>query len=76
MNEIERAYYVSEIYLPDKAKKKQETERALQETSKAQAEIESQRRLFRHEWKIAIFNTVAGGIAGFLTSLAFWLITK
>ena len=31
MNEIERAYYVSEIYLPEKAKKKQETERALQE---------------------------------------------
>ena len=31
---------------------------------------------YRHEWKIAVFNTFAGGIAGLITSLVFWLITN
>lgn len=31
---------------------------------------------FRHNWKIAIFNTIGGAIAGFITSLIFWLLTK
>ncbi len=29
-----------------------------------------------HDWRIAIFNTLGGAVAGFVTSLIFWLITK
>ena len=29
----------------------------------------------RHDWAIAIFGTIAGGVAGLITSLIFWLIT-
>lgn len=29
----------------------------------------------RHDWRIAIFGVVGGGVMGFLTSLLFWLIT-
>ena len=29
----------------------------------------------RHDWAIAIFSTIAGGVAGLITSLIFWLIT-
>ena len=35
-----------------------------------------QKQQFRHDWRLAIFNTVAGGIAGLITSIIFWLITK
>ena len=35
-----------------------------------------QKQQFRHNWRVTIFSTIAGGVAGFLTSLAFWLITK
>lgn len=54
--------------------KKNEQDR--REAEKAKMEIESQERLFRHEWKIAIFNTIAGGVAGLITSVIFWLISK
>ena len=30
----------------------------------------------KHEWKIAVFNTLGGAIAGLITSIMFWLITK
>ncbi len=38
-----------------------------------QAQIVEQRR---HNWKIALFSTIGGSIAGLITSLIFWLITK
>ena len=38
-----------------------------------QAQIKEQRQ---HDWKIAVFSTMGGSIAGLITSLIFWLITK
>lgn len=29
----------------------------------------------RHDWSITIFSTIAGAVAGLITSLIFWLIT-
>lgn len=29
-----------------------------------------------HDWRISIFGTIGGAIAGFLTSIIFWLVTK
>ena len=46
---------------------------------KIQAEQKAEKlrkQQYRHDWKIAIFNTIAGGVAGFITSLVFWLIKK
>lgn len=31
---------------------------------------------FRHDWKITFFNVFGGAIAGLITSIIFWLITK
>ena len=31
---------------------------------------------YSHEWKITIFNTLGGAVAGLITSILFWLITK
>lgn len=43
-----------------------------------QDERENSRRKiqYRHDWLIAIFSVVGGGIMGFLTSLIFWICTK
>ena len=30
----------------------------------------------RHDYMVALFGCVGGGVMGFLTSLLFWLITK
>ncbi len=30
----------------------------------------------RHDWFIAMFSVIGGGIMGFITSLIFWWITK
>lgn len=38
-------------------------------------EKELRERQFSHDWKIAIFSTLVGAFAGFLTSLLFWLLT-
>lgn len=46
---------------------------------KIQAEQKAEKirkQQFQHDWKVAIFNAVAGGVAGFITSLIFWLVTK
>lgn len=37
---------------------------------------EFSKKQFRHDWKIEIFSTLGGAIAGFLTSLIFWLLAK
>lgn len=29
-----------------------------------------------HDYKIAIFSTISGGIAGFISSMLVWLITR
>jgi hypothetical protein len=39
-------------------------------------ENEKLRKQHSHDWKIAIFNVLAGGVAGLITSIIFWLITK
>lgn len=39
-------------------------------------EQEQIRKQHLHDWKIAIFGTLGGGVMGFVTSLIFWLITK
>lgn len=43
-------------------------------------ENEKQERLrkkqFRHDWMIAVFSTIGGAVAGFITSLIFWLLSK
>lgn len=37
---------------------------------------EELRKQKNHDWKIAIFSTLCGGIMGFITSLTFWLLSK
>ena len=34
------------------------------------------KRQFAHDWKIALFGTIGGAIAGLITSFIFWWITK
>lgn len=34
------------------------------------------KRQFRHDWLLATFSALSGGVFGFLTSLIFWLISK
>lgn len=34
------------------------------------------KKQYRHDWIIAIFSTLGGAIAGLITSLIFWLLTK
>ena len=36
----------------------------------------NRKKQIQHDWKIAMFNTFGGAVAGLLTSIAFWLITK
>lgn len=36
----------------------------------------NRQKQIQHDWKIAIFNTFGGAVAGLVTSLIFWLITK
>ncbi len=48
-------------------------EMKIADEAKKAEELKSQRR---HDWKIAIFNTFGGAIAGLVTSIIFWLITK
>lgn len=52
------------------------TEKMFERLQKEQLEREMQERQFRHDWKIAIFSAVAGGFAGLITSVVFWLITQ
>lgn len=40
------------------------------------AEKEKERRLFLHNWKIAVFSSLFGAIAGLVTSFIFWLLNK
>ncbi len=47
--------------------------------SEAQAEAKAEqirKQQYAHDWKIALFSTIGGAFAGFITSLIFWLITK
>lgn len=37
---------------------------------------QAEKKRLIHDWRITIFGTLGGAIAGFLTSLAFWLITN
>ncbi len=39
-------------------------------------EKEERRNLYIHNWKVAIFSILGGGIMGFITSFIFWLIEK
>lgn len=53
-----------------------EAEMYVSEVNRANAkEKDREKRQFRHNWKIAIFGVLGGGIAGFITSLLFWLLT-
>ena len=36
----------------------------------------NRKKQIRHDWKIAVFNTLGGAVAGFVTSFIFWLITN
>lgn len=40
------------------------------------AQEEKEKKQRRHEWAIAIFGVIGGGIMGFVSSLIFWLCTK
>lgn len=41
--------------------------------AKEKAEKKSQRR---HDYLVAVFSSICGGIMGFITSFIFWWITK
>lgn len=39
-------------------------------------EKEIRKEMYRHNWRIAVFSSLFGAAAGFVTSLLFWLIEK
>lgn len=41
---------------------------------KAEKEKALRKQQYRHDWLIAIFGVLGGGVMGFITSLVFWLI--
>lgn len=47
----------------------------MSELKKAE-ENKARKMQYRHDWFIAIFGVLGGAIAGFLTSFAFWYLTK
>lgn len=47
-------------------------ELALAKQAKEEAELRANRR---HDWLIASFGVIGGGVMGFIASLIFWLIT-
>lgn len=48
---------------------------AMLEMKKAE-ERALRKKQYRHDWLIALFGVLGGSVAGFLTSLIFWLIGK
>ena len=59
------------------AAEKEAEQRRIAEAEEAERQRKEEIRQQRaHNWHIAVFSSVAGGVMGFLTSLAFWLITK
>lgn len=48
----------------------------LNQQIKEAKEKAKEKREFRHDWIIAIFGIVGGGIMGLVTSFIFWLCTK
>ena len=53
--------------IPDSVK------RMLAREGEEQRELKKSRR---HDWLITIFSVIGGAVGGFISSLAFWLITK
>lgn len=54
-----------------------EIDAATKEAQAKQAKEEAEKkRQFRHDWKIALFNTLGGALAGGLVSLIFWLLQE
>ena len=39
-------------------------------------EDEKERKQRKHDWRIAIFSVIGGGLMGLLASFIFWLCTK
>ncbi len=60
-------YYDNNVYLTSNGKAYLERLHQKEEQIKRQ---------YRHNWKITIFNTLGGAVAGLITSIIFWLITK
>lgn len=50
--------------------------RKLEVYFETEAEHLNRKKQFRHDWSIAAFSVFGGAVAGFATSLIFWLITK
>lgn len=70
-----------DCYIAEKGRCSIDTKRNILQQYNAQKaalknEKELRKKQFRHDWKIAIFSTLGGAIAGFLTSLLFWLLAK
>lgn len=67
-------------YVSEKSRCSVETKQSISQQYNAQKaaeqnEKELRKKQFSHDWKIAIFSTLGGAVAGFLTSLLFWLLT-
>lgn len=52
------------------------TKEVLEKILSDQEAAKLRKEQYRHDWKISIFNTCAGGLAGLITSVIFWLITN
>lgn len=67
---------MSEFKIPEYAKGTIIPNSVLARQLEEEKEKALRRKQFIHDWKIAIFSTLGGAIAGFLTSLIFWLVSK
>ena len=70
VNDCEK-FYVTDVRLHDTS-----SGYKLQLFYESEGEYTKRNKEHCHQWKIAIFNTIGGAVAGLITSILFWLITK
>lgn len=63
-------FYVTDVRLHHS------TEHKLEVYYETEGEYIKQQKQRQHNWHLQIFSTISGAIAGFITSIIFWLITK
>ena len=62
--------------LPDIAKGKILPPAIQQKIHEEMMDKELRKKQFRHDWLLATFSAVLGGIFGFIASLIFWIVTQ
>lgn len=67
---------MNEFKIPDIAQGKVVPDIVWMKEMEEAKEKELRKKQFRHDWRIAIFSLLGGGIMGFVTSFVFWIITN